>query len=79
MFDTIAERIKHLTVFLWTSFIKEQIVRFNKIGNVIPLQLVLANRKLQRHFKISFIRVVGTTEPLAQTFQMPTHFKGALI
>ena len=48
MFDTIAENQAFDRVLV-TSFYKEQIVRFNKIAQG-SLQLVLANRKLQRHF-----------------------------
>ena len=54
MFDTIAENQAFDRVLV-TSFYKEQIVRFNKIAQG-SVAMVLANRKLQRHFKISFIR-----------------------
>ena len=48
MFDTIAENQAFDRVLV-TSFYKEQIVRFNKIAQG-SVAVVLANRKLQRHF-----------------------------
>ena len=71
MFDTIAENQAFDRVLV-TSFIKNKSSVLIKLHKD-PLQLVLANRKLQRHFKISFIRwqvlpTISTNVPNAYSF-----------
>lgn len=74
MFDTIAENQAFDRVLV-TSFYKEQIVRFNKIA-----QGSVAIGASQQEVTEAFLKyhLLGGRyyQPLAQTFQMPTHFKG---
>ncbi|MBO2769178.1 glycerophosphodiester phosphodiesterase family protein [Staphylococcus aureus] len=74
MFDTIAENQAFDRVLV-TSFYKEQIVRFNKIA-----QRSVAIGASQQEVTEAFLKyhLLGGRyyQPLAQTFQMPTHFKG---